>query len=133
MPTFTCTGRDAITRTFEYRFSTDLQGLRTFRVTARPVPEDGAFFELAVSELDATTVRVVMAHHFNRPEYAGMGIPEALLPIVKQQLGMVVESSPAQGTGDNVYRQPNATKYWERLRAVGGATYDAARDVYSVI
>lgn len=60
-----------------------------------------------------------------------MGIPEGLLPVVKQYLGMEVESSPTRGAA-NVYRTPAATKYWERLRATGGATYDPVRDVYSV-
>lgn len=86
---------------------------------------------MAVSEVNPNTVQVEMANHFNRPEYVGMGIPEALLPIVKQELGMQVESSPTRGVA-NVYRTPAATKYWERLVAAGGAIYDSVRDVYSV-
>jgi hypothetical protein len=133
MPILTCIGRDGIPRTFEYRFSQDILEKRwTFTVTTIPPPVDGHFFELLVAEQDQNTVRVEMANHHGRSEYAGRGIPEALLPIVKRTLGMEVESSPSHRVG-NVIRMPAATKYWDRLCAVGGARYDVARDVYSVL
>jgi len=133
MTAFSCTGRDKLKRTFEYSFvKNNSKGEYTFRVTTNPPPTNGAFFELGLSTLRQGTVRVEMANHFNRAEYVAMGIPEALLPIVKQQLGMNVESSPTRG-GGNVYRTPAATKYWQRLKKSGGATYDADRDVYSVV
>lgn len=133
MPTFSSTGRDGVPRIFDYRVTNDaLAGKYTYRVQTQPAPVTGDFFELVVSVLDASTVRVEMVSHFNRSEYIGMGIPETILPIVKRELGMAVVSSPTRGTG-NVYRTAAATKYWERLRKTGGATYDSARDVYSVV
>jgi hypothetical protein len=133
MPSLSCTGRDGVARTFEYTPSRNVGGGFTFVVRTIPPPSSGDFFELTLEEVDATTVRVVMANHYSRPEYAAMGIPEALLPEVKRALGREVESSPAAGATLNVRRSPEATKYWKRLVAMGGAVYDRQRDVYAVV
>lgn len=133
MALISCIGRDGTKRTFDYSDSRNFGGGFTFRVYTIPPPANSDFFELTLEEVNSTTARVVMANHFSRPEYAAMGIPEALLPEVKRTLGMDVESSPSNGPTPDVRRSPEATKYWERLVAVGGAIYDPGRDVYSVI
>jgi len=133
MHTLTCKGRDGIARTFSYTYKLDpLSEVWTFRVHTTPPLSSGEFFELAVSEIEPGTVRVVMANHYGVPEYTAMGIPEALLPVVKQVLQMEVESSPPAGHG-NVYRTAAATSYWKRLETTGGAVHDSLRDVYRVV
>lgn len=133
MSQISCIGRDGITRIFDYSVSQSAEGGWTFRVRSDPPPASGDFFELGVEKVGLTTVRVVIASHFLRPEYKAMGIPEALLPEIKRVLSLSVESSPTSGATTNVYRTPAATKYWDRLKAAGGATYDSKRDVYTVI
>ncbi len=135
MPNFTCLGRDGNSRTFDYQLSTNSLSPNTyiFRVKTVPPPASGDFFELGVEKINSNTVQVIMAHHHNHASYCAMGIPEALLPIVKRVLNMNVESSPEKSNHQNVYRTDAATKYWQRLEKVGGAIYDSTRDVYSVI
>src|SRR5262245_39465112 len=96
MPQLTCLGKDGISRVFEYRSLYDANAsLWTYRVTTIPPPTGGHFFELQVSDLDAHTVRVVVAQHFHRPKYRAMGIPDALLPAIRNDLSRIVQSSPS--------------------------------------
>ena len=133
MSQISCRGRDGIVRDFEYRVEHNrTDGQWTYRVTTIPPPAGGDFFELRVVELDESAVRVVMANHFYKEEYSAMGIPEALLPVVKAELGRAVESSPSQGPVAGIYRADSATKYWERLCKLGGATYDSSTDIFTV-
>lgn len=127
-----CVGRDGITRTFNYKVVQNSAGNEwSYQITTIPPPASGDFFELCVAEFAPSRVRVVMANHHGRPEYVGMGIPDALLPKIKIDLNCRVESSPSMGTS-GVYRTPAATKYWERLRIEGIAVYDQASDIYTV-
>ena len=132
MGQITCTGKDGIIRTFDYSIENYPLNQWIFRVTNIPPLENKEFFELAVIEVNSLTVRVVMANHNNIAEYAAKGIPEALLPKVKSELGRNVESSPSQSIIGSIYRKDTATKYWKRLCQVGGATYDKNRDIYKV-
>lgn len=133
MSQISCVGRDGVTRIFNYKADQNLAGDEwTYRVTTIPPPLSGDFFELRVAELDPSSVRVIMANHYNKPEYVGMGIPDALLPTIKAELGRNVESSPSQGATGDVYRTPAATSYWKRLLNAGGAIYDQATDIYTV-
>jgi hypothetical protein len=133
MHTLTCKGRDGIVRTFSYACTPPgLDSTWTYRVQTIPPVASGEFFELSVSEIEAGTVRVVATNNYRVPEYTAMGIPEALLPVVKQELQMEVESSPKAGSGD-VYRTNAATNYWRRLEALGRAAYDSERDVYRIV
>ena len=100
---------------------------------SKPPPADGEFFEMTVAEVDENTVRIVMACNKNRPEYSAKGIPDALLPVISKKLGRRVVSSPSAGGSSDVYRTNDATKYWERLRAAGGATYDEQSDIYTLL
>jgi hypothetical protein len=134
MPSISCTGRSGILRTFNYEVTHEpLANEWIYRVTASPKIRDGGFFEMTVAEICSSRVRVVMTNHFNQTEYAGMGIAEALLPEIKVNLGRSVESSPSKGAVGDVYRTPEATKYWERLRNKNGAEYDGSTDIYTVI
>jgi hypothetical protein len=131
--TFSCVGRDGKKRDFKYsREEEPLSGKWYFRVTSIPPLPSEEFFELVLEELDANTVRVVSINHFNIPEYTAMGIPEALLPIARSEIGKVVQSSPSRGTSGDVFRSNAATKVWERLVAANAATYDSASDIYEL-
>lgn len=132
MKTIQCTGRDEIVRTFSVDESyQSLNGKWTYRVQTIPPLADNAAFELRVEEIDSQTVRVVAAFHDGRTEYAAMGIPDALLPVIKDKLQKNVESSPPQDGRD--YRTCAATKYWKRLLIAGKATHDEAEDVYRLV
>ncbi len=131
MPNFDCVGRDGVTRTFRYEYDKDqFQDEWNFRVFSVPAPASGEFFDLSVAKIVDDMVRVIAVAHHNEPAYVAKGIPEALLPIVKQVLNKQVISSPTGGQAGNVYRTPAATKVWERLCASGKATYDAPADIF---
>jgi hypothetical protein len=133
MSQLSCVGRDGIIRTFNCEADPNLAGDQwTYRVTTIPPLPNGDFFELCVAELDPSRVRVVMANHYNKTEYVGMGIPDALLPAIKADLGRNVESSPSRGAAGNIYRTPAATSYWKRLLNAGHAVYDQATDIYTL-
>ena len=133
MATLACTGRDNVVRTFEFRYGQEpLSGEWSFKVTTIPPPPHSKFFEMTLAPIGAQTLRVVMLNHFKFPPYVAMGIPEALLSAAKALLGQDIESSPSSGTQGGIYRTPDATKVWERLRQRGLATYDASRDVYTL-
>lgn len=133
MTTINCTGRDGITRVFDYVSSLDLNGEEwTFRVTPIPPLPSADFFDVTVRELTAGIVQVVQINHYNVPELMAKGIPEALLPIVKASLNVSVTSSPTKGNSGNVYRTPAATKMWKRLESMGLASYDPNADIYSL-
>lgn len=134
MPTITCVGNDNVSRNFNYTPSYDLlNGKTAFNVTSIPPAPGGGFFELCVQDQDADTVRVVMIHHHNLPEYIGKGIPDVLLCAVKSLLGKDVQSSRTQGTGADEYRTPEATRMWNRLVKKCIATYDEVADVYRLM
>lgn len=131
MPSFVCVGRDGMERQFEYKaLEQSSSGEWRYIVTTIPPLSSGEFFELTVTELDGQTVRVVMMDHHNVLEYVAMGIPEALLPVAKAELGKIVQSSPTRGETADVRRSLPATKVWERLVASGSATYDSENDIY---
>ena len=132
MGQITCTGKDGIIRTFDYKVENSPSNKWIFRVTNIPPLKNDEFFELAVVEVDNLTVQVVMANHFNIKEYAAKGIPEALLPAVKTILRREVESSPSKSTTGDIYRTNAATNYWKRLCQSSGANYDQTRDIYKV-
>jgi len=130
-----CVGADGVHREFLWRVEKALfEEKWTFRVETQAATTSGDAFELAVELLEdrADTVRVIMMHHYGHPEYKAKGIPDALLPLVRQYLGKNVESSPSRGDTTGVYRTPAATRVWERLKAAGLADYDPKRDVYSL-
>ncbi|MGX0136290.1 hypothetical protein [Cupriavidus metallidurans] len=131
MPIFQCVDKHGNQRGFEYKIVRNGNEV-TFRVTNIPPLPTGDFFDLKVEHIDATHVRIVMLHHYYVPAYAGKGIPDALLPIVSQELGKTVQSSPTSGAGA-VYRTEAATSMWKRLEAKGMATYDQQMDIYTLL
>lgn len=88
---------------------------------------------MTVAAVDDSKLRVIMANHHGNSEYSAMGIPEALLPIIKKDLGKNVESSPkTSGESNGIFRIPSAEKYWQRLVSSGKATYNLVTDIYTV-
>jgi hypothetical protein len=132
VPNLSCTGRNGQTRTYQYTFTQGLSAAPEwdFRVWSIPPPASGEFFSFSVRELDAQTVRVIAMAHNNEPAYIAMGIPEAIILEAAAVLHRRVTSSPTAG-GAGIWRTPEATKVWERLRAAGRATYNSATDIYS--
>jgi hypothetical protein len=133
MKRIACVGRDGITRDFDYRSSFDpLSSQWSYKVQSVPPLQSGDFFEFVLQDIGDSVARVVMANNHHRPEYTGMGIPEVLLPIIKSEIKMIVESSPSTCATGGVFRTASATKYWERMRNLSRATYDRIADVYRV-
>ena len=130
MGTITCVGRDGGSRTYEYSV-TRVRDEWLYRVRSTPPPTSGGTLELTVKEVSDTEVMVTMMHHHWQPEYAARGIPDALLPRIREELEQTVASSPSAGSG-NVYRTPDATKVWERLKNAGIASYSESEDVYRI-
>jgi hypothetical protein len=131
--TLSCIDKAGNATAFEYWFSEDtLRGEWQFFVAEEPPRSTAEPFELAVKEIDATTVQVVMMNNHGRPCYVGKGIPDALLPVVKLEVQKDVQSSPTAG-GGNTYRTPAATKVWKRLVAKGIATYDVVTDIFTLM
>jgi hypothetical protein len=109
----------------------------TFRVEtdANLQAATGRFFELIVDlkDDDPNTVRVEVMHHHQQEEYRAKGIPEALLPMIKRELNMNVESSPGRGATADIRRNCLATTVWNRLVEKSLANYDKERDVYVLL
>jgi hypothetical protein len=102
----------------------------TYRVRCNP--GDTHSFEMSLEEVDSNTVQIIMMIHYDRPEYAAKGIPDALIAAVATDLNKTVVSSPTRGRM-NVSRNEKATKVWDRLVAAGRATYDKTADVYTYL
>jgi hypothetical protein len=62
-----------------------------------------------------------------------MGIPDAMLPLVKPLLGVEVESSPPSGVEPGVFRSLDVEKVWKRLVTNKLAKYLPDKKVYRVI
>lgn len=132
MPNVDCTGKDTVTRTFRYDSDKDqFADIWHFRVHNIPPLASGEVFDLSVTLIATDTVQITAIANHNDPAYVGMGIPDALLPTVSQQLGKKLCSSPNSGVA-GVFRTPAATKMWARLRSHGSATYDADADIYTL-
>jgi hypothetical protein len=133
MTAITCVGQDGQTRTFnviEYSDGTS-NGQIYYQVHAIPPPANGEFFSLTLTPLEKNIFRVT-AIHGNDPVYRGMGIPEPLFKLVAALRGVTIVSSPGKAS-PGVWREPPATKMWERIRANGHATYDPHSDVYTFV
>jgi hypothetical protein len=127
-----CIGRDGVHRTFMYWVEREITSDEWvfFVTTPEPLPS-GELFQLTLTSVDRSTVRVTMMNAHNEPAYHGAGIPDAVLPEAARLLGRNVVSSRNKGERPgSEYRTASATKVWERLRSRGLAVYDAATDTY---
>lgn len=132
MKVIRCVGRDGITRFYEYSVTKDdFREEWCYRVRANPPPASNEAFEITVSEISDGEVRVTAMYHHGEPAYIAMGIPDALLPTIHDELGRIVSSSPSNG-GGNVYRTKDAEKVWDRLELAGIASYSKLEDVYRI-
>ena len=134
MKSFICVGRDRKTHRFVYKHeSHKAQGEWLYLVFTDPPLKSGEFFELTVKEIDDYSVRVIMMAHHNEEAYKAKGIPDALLPIIRDELGKIVTSSPSMGVEAGVYRTVDATEVWKRLEKKGMAIYDRVQDIYRLL
>lgn len=134
MPQLQCTDRDGNSQTFEYEFKPDMSKLQwTFRVWQLGEDLSNGFFELVVTEVSPSDVRITMLNHFQIPMYRAKGIPDALIPEVRRALDRNVQSSPTRGATADVYRTKDATKVWNRLVEAGLARHDKTTDVFHLL
>ena len=77
--------------------------------------------------------RVIMMNNNGFAPVKAKGIPDALIPVIRQVVGRSVQSSPRAGSSLDVRRVPPADKVWERLVAANLARYDEAADVYHLL
>lgn len=127
-----CTGKDGIPRIFNYRYSHNINSQEwNFNVETDPPPESLEFFEIRVKQISPKEVRVIAMYHNDEPAYMAAGIPDTLLPLIRDIVGISVCSSPTDGQG-NVYRTQAATKVWNRLVKRGIAVYKENEDVFCI-
>ncbi|AVJ56727.1 hypothetical protein C5610_10800 [Idiomarina sp. OT37-5b] len=132
MNKLTCTGKDAVTRIFDYTVTTNHHTNEwTYKVRSVPPPESGEFFELTVKAITDDEVRVIAMYNNRDEVYQAKGIPDALLPLISSDLERSVCSSPTRGIG-NIYRTQDAGKVWDRLVKSGKAEYVEVDDVYRI-
>lgn len=96
-----------------------------------PLPS-GEFFDISVEQINDEEVRIIMMNNYNVSEYSGAGIPDYIIPEISKVLRMNVISSSNKDPNSDVYRTPDATKVWKRLKANGKATYDSKTDIYKL-
>ena len=134
MPSVKCVGRDGVTRELEFQWQFDeLDRVWRFFVYKVPRPPSGEIFDMTFTPISDTTVRQTSIAHHSEPAYVGMGIPDAMLPLVKTIIGKEIESSPPDGVVAGMFRSPDAEKMWRRLRENGIAEYIEERRVYRVL
>jgi hypothetical protein len=127
-----CVGKDGDTHPFEVLFDLSEDG-QTLHVTVRSVPPPPEF-----DSFDFTFTRVADAYrqtsitHHDHVAYVARGIPEVVLPLVKEWLGTEVESSPADNK-EGVFRSERANKMWDRLVKLAVAQFVPEKGVYRVV
>lgn len=137
MPAIQCTDASGQVRTFNWTYIPDqTEPQHSFRVETIPPLASGDVFELTFTDLDPVTVRqtwIGVSHPMADQSYRAKGIPDAMLPVIKQQLARDVQSSPAQAVGTGIYRTVEVEKMWQRLVAKNLAVYDQNLGVYRVV
>ena len=105
-----CTGRDNVQREFEYTAEVStLDG--TYDVKVQPVPAtDGPSYELRLREQDDGTWQIISVTHHGLAIYKEKGIIDALIPVLAEELGANIVSSPRKDEGDTgTFRTSAAT------------------------
>jgi len=126
-----CTGRDGVARGFVFECMFDeLDRVWQFFVYSDPRPASNEVFDMTFTPISETTLRQMSIFHHHEPAYMAKGIPDAMLPLVKQLLGKEIESSPPDGQADGVFRSHDAEKMWKRLADKDLAEYVPERRVY---
>lgn len=123
-----CIGEDGESREFEFRYDATSESVLAYV----PGHYDDYIFELDLDLRGDATVNIMNYGSFY--EYARLGIPEQAIVFASQVLGCAVYSHRAQpefSYGNN--RAEVATKVWQRLVALGGATYDGVDDRFRSI
>ena len=123
MGSFNATGADGIVRPFVYLAARTGDGVE-YWIQSVPRPEDSESFELRLVPEGTEDTRITIIDHHGRPEYARMGIPEAILPIAARETRKRIVSSRGHVPGTNEFMSPDATRMWGRLEAKGLAHYD---------
>lgn len=62
-------------------------------------------------------MRIVMMNNHGVKEYSGAGIPDYMIPEISKVLEKPLISSSNHAIENDVYRTPDATKVWERLKS----------------
>jgi hypothetical protein len=82
-----CTGRDGVTREFLFEHTFDeLDKVWHFFVYSDPRPASNEMFDMTFTPMNETTLRQTSIFHHHEPAYMAKGIPDAMLPLVKQLL-----------------------------------------------
>lgn len=124
-----CVDKNKIEREFNLRIETTFEGYPRFVVTHPSIPQE--FFEFILKPMDDGSHMVMMINAHGA--YAGLGIPDAIIPFAANHLSTELRSSPTNSACGNYWRTPEATKVWERLVDSGKAEYDRAADVYRLV
>ena len=132
-----CIGRDNLETTF--RYSLEESELNQYKKWIfRIVPENLEFqdwFEFSVLELSEIDRigKVITMNANRRSEYLSKGIPDKMIEVSSQVLGLNIISSTNKEEykfTENEFRTEEASKVWDRLVKKGCASYDLENDVY---
>ncbi|MBU0522385.1 MAG: hypothetical protein KKC24_11480 [Gammaproteobacteria bacterium] len=125
-----CIGRDGQSRNYTYTITKNLQEDQwCYRFRSAPPPASGEAFEITVSLISDSEVRVIAMYNNGEGEYVAKGIPDVGIPLIASELEKTVCSSPNLCT-DGVFRTLQATKVWQRLVDKGQAIYSETEDVF---
>ena len=129
MAEISCIGRDGKSRYYTYTTTKDFQDQWCYKFRSIPPPESYEAFEITVSPVSDSEVRVIAMYNNGGSEYSAKGIPDAAIQLISSELQKTVCSSPNHCM-NGVFRTPQATKVWERLVEKGLAVYSETEDVY---
>jgi hypothetical protein len=133
-----CKGKDGVRRTFWYELEPDELYPETvirFRVhkSNPPMMNAESWVEMTLMRCEDRTWKITFIGDFERrPHYAGVGIPDALIPEASRALETAIRSSSnikAKKDSDE-FRTVDAEKMWQRLRGKGLARYILTDDYY---
>jgi hypothetical protein len=88
------------------------------------------FFESTFLVIDENTARSIEMTANDNPSFKQKGIPEAIIRIASKVLKKNIQSSPIGSFTTGIFRLPNATKAWERLKAELPDRVTAMGDLY---
>lgn len=130
MTPITCIGHDGEPREFQFRHEfNQLDNTWDFQVHTVPPLATGGFYEYRVRVLGDGSFQSIWMGSHGAPEFRAMGVSDAIILEAARVLGSPIFSSPALGEPGE-FRQPGATKVWQRLVNSGHAIYDLATDTY---
>lgn len=134
LKTIMCTGKDGVTRKFEYEDpepNMDSESeVHSWTYLVKEHLEDPECFQFTVEESDENSLKVTGMHNNGFSQYTAKGIPEAMIMMTKLEFAKSVHSSSNRKPESGEFRSVPADKIWKRLEARAEAVYDESQDIF---